>query len=112
MGRNTRPPRINTARVMIRDVAVLESAPLDSRCWQFAVIGATGAQQKTGTAVEGLIIGNRVVVSLHGQALGFAPNKIAAEMIAAARTSGRRLRGRVLSAQNASLAPLIELCLR
>jgi len=113
MGRGTRSPKRNDARVEIRSVNSQDATPTpdEVRCWKFSIISPNQIKVSEGIAISGLIIGDRVAISTKGKTLGFAPNQVAAEMIEAVRATGKRLRGQVLSDGDGLAAPKVELCL-
>lgn len=112
MGKGARQPRRDHPHVTIRDTSLRKALAKTPRsCWEFSLITQTKATIDAGGPVRGSIHGNRVLVSRHVEALGFAPNNAAREMIAAVRETGASLQGQVLSAGEGGFAPTIELCL-
>lgn len=112
MGKGRRPPP-NNPPVRPRET---ESVPDEGpgQCWTFRLIDTTPAAARavTGTRVTGSVQRRRrVMVTAGGDALGFAPDAEAAEMIAAAGTDGS-LRGSVVAADATGAGVLVELCLR
>lgn len=84
------------------------------RCWQFELVGTTpaAARAAASTPITGSVRSGHVTVVARGEALGFAPEAEAAQMIAAAKESGGSLRGSVLAADNGGANVPVELCLR
>jgi hypothetical protein len=113
MGRGPRSPRRNDAQVGIRNIDPPDASPTpdEVRCWNFSIVSPIQIKVSEGSAISGLIMGDRVAISTRGKTLGFAPNQVAAEMIEAVRATGKRLRGQVLSDGDGLAAPKVELCL-
>jgi hypothetical protein len=113
MGRGPRSPKRNDAQVGIRNINPQDASttPDAVRCWKFSIVSSILIKVSEGSTISGLIMGDRVAINTRGKTLGFAPNQVAAEMIEAARATGKRLRGQVLSDGDGLAAPMVELCL-
>lgn len=112
MSKGPRPP-IKNPPIRPQDPDIVVDV-IPEQCWTFPLIDVTAAvkQVTNGMHVTGSAHRRkRVLVSAHGEALGFAPDAEASEMIAAAEKSGGALRGSVLSATEDAVV-IVELCLR
>lgn len=113
MGRGRKPPP-NDPPVRPRDNEI-EQDEFPEQCWTFPLVDTTSAAARAanGTPVTGSVQRRkRVMVSAKGEALGFAPDPEAAEMIATAAESGGSLRGSIVGADKTGANVLVELCLR